>query len=202
LSWRENKLSETRKCRQCAVKKPIKEAYYRGISWFCSIDHAVEFAKTKAANDAKKARKQANAEFDRKFYEQDPKTREKAARASCHKYIRERDKYNGCICCGRPLGKNFDAGHFLESGNNSFLRYHEDNIHAQSVHCNQFKGGDSGDYEANLRLKIGYDRVDWLKANKGSGKDANGNLLKRDADDYKAIEAYYKEKLKELEKRA
>jgi hypothetical protein len=60
------------------------------------------------------------------------------------------------------------------------------------------KGGDSGDYEANLRLKIGDDRVDWLKANKGSGKDANGNLLKRDADDYKAIEAYFKEKLKEL----
>tara|TARA_R110000803_G_scaffold48052_1_gene99884 strand:- start:2456 stop:3052 length:597 start_codon:yes stop_codon:yes gene_type:complete len=165
---------------------------------FAGYDHIQEFVKhenakllfrqqTKAIKDKKKV----NAKKKREFYDNDIKTRKQGAKSACHKYIRERDKNKGCICCDRPLGKSYDAGHFLESGNNSFLRYHEDNIHAQSVHCNQYKGGDSGDYEANLRLKIGDDKVDWLKANKGG-------VVKRTAEDYKAIEVYFKEKLKLL----
>ena len=169
-------------------------AGYQHVEAFLKGENARRLFKLQAKKKKPKVKRtpEQNA-FDRAFYENDIKTRKKAAKVACHKYIRTRDKNNGCICCDRPLGKNFDAGHFLESGNNSFLRYHEDNIHAQSVHCNQYKGGDSGDYEANLRLKIGDERVDWLKANKGG-------VVKRTAVDYKAIEVYFKEKLKQLEK--
>lgn len=192
-------MNSKRKCKYCGEYSRVDRGFITpDNSFFCIPNHAVFWAKEKQAKDKarnlakeKKAVKQKHAKEKRAFYDSDIKTRKAAAKAACHKYIRERDKNDGCICCGRQLGNKFDAGHFLESGNNSFLRYHEDNIHAQSVHCNLYKGGDSGDYERNLRIKIGDDRVDYLLANKGG-------VVKRTAEDYKAIELYYKEKLKEL----
>ena len=114
-----------------------------------------------------------------------------AAKKACHDYIKARDLGSSCICCHRPLGNNYDSGHFLESGNNPKIRYHEDNIHSQSVYCNRYKGGDSGDYELNLRAKIGNARVDWLKTQKGG-------TVKRTPSDYKEIELHYKNKIKLL----
>jgi hypothetical protein len=111
---------------------------------------------------------------------------------ACHAYIRERDKRNPCICCGRNLGRKFDAGHYLESGNNPKIRYDEDNIHGQSVYCNQYKGGNSDDYRGRLVKKIGLSRVERLESMKGG-------TVKRTCDDYKEIEKYYKDKLKSIE---
>jgi len=88
------------------------------------------------------------------------------------------------------------AGHWLESGNNPIIRYNENNINSQLAYCNTYKGGDSGDYEANLRLKIGDRKVDQLKRFKGS--KIRGKVLKRTADDYRAIEKHYKQKLKDM----
>jgi len=162
------------------------------LGYFCDYDHAILLANNRVRYDVERRNKRKHAEAKRAFYSKDVKTRKQGAKKACHKFIRERDKKLGCCCCGRPLGKNYDAGHFIESGNAPFLRYHEDNIHAQSVHCNQYKGGDSGDYESRLRLKIGDKRVDWLKDNKHTKQE------KRTAEDYRKIEDYYKEKLKML----
>ena len=192
-------MNSKRKCKCCS------EYYEAGHNWittpvgiFYNYDHLQTYVKAqkalklfRAQNKAKKEKKQLNAKQKREFYANDVKTRKAAAKAACHKYIRERDKGDKCICCELKLGEKFDAGHFLESGNNSFLRYHEDNIHAQSVHCNQYKGGDSGDYERNLRRKIGHDKVDYLLANKGG-------VVKRTAKDYKEIEDKYKRMLNDL----
>ena len=152
---------------------------------------AIEWNRQK---DLKKQRK-ANNLKKRIFYANDIKIRKDAAKKACHKYIRERDKRNNCICCDRGLGKNFDAGHYLESGNNPNIRYDEDNINGQAVYCNQYKGGDSGDYRKNLILKIGLERVERLEGMKGG-------TIKRTAKDYKEIEVYYKRKSRELEKLA
>lgn len=119
------------------------------------------------------------------------KTRKRAAKDACHEYIRERDKYKNCICCGYPLGDDFHAGHFLESYNNPKIRYDEDNIHGQRIRCNYYMGGDSGMYRVNLITRIGLDRVERLESLKGGH-------LKRTVDDYRKIEQYYKEKLKQL----
>ncbi len=159
----------------------------------CSPVCAIAFTKTKQGKaHVVKAKKKERAEQKRDFYANDLKTRKDAAKTACHKYIKARDMGQACICCGRPLGNNYDSGHFLESGNNPIIRYHEDNIHSQSVYCNQFRGGDSDDYEGRLRHKIGDARVDWLLAN-------TGGPVKRTAQDYKQIEDGYKAKLKELE---
>ena len=179
--------TKTRLCKGCKTKYPEQELLKINLSWFHSYDCATQYAKQKA----KKDKEQADKKFKREFYEKDPKTRAKAAKEWCHRYIRERDSGKPCICCNRPLGGKFDAGHFHESGNYSRIRYHEDNIHGQRSDCNMHKGGDSGDYRVNLIKKIGQDKVDWLDSQRSG-------VIKRTAQDYKEIENYYKAKLKEL----
>lgn len=187
-----------RKCTGC------KERYDKDImvklnpGWFCSVDCATETAlKKKRLADgkaiAKKEREKgkADAAYKRKFYDSDAKTRRRAARLACHAYIRERDKGQPCICCGSPLHEGFHAGHYLEAGNNPRVRYDERNINGQNIDCNYFKGGDSGQYRRNLIAKISEDQVLEVESLKGG-------TLKRTAQDYKAIEVYYKDKLKAL----
>lgn len=154
---------------------------------YCSMNHAIAYAREKAP----KVRKRQDRERKREFQKNDIRIRKAAAKEACHEYIRERDKGKLCICCGRPLGDKFHAGHWLESGNNPFTRYDERNINGQRIDCNYFKGGDSGDYERNLRARIGDSEVDALLA-------LRGGTLKRTAEDYLKIETYYKDKLREL----
>jgi len=163
--------------------------------WFHSIECVIQYARKKKDKQIAKSKREEIKKIKKRksdFYANDTKTRKANAKFHCHRYIRERDKNDSCICCDLPLGKNYDAGHFLESGNNSALRYDEDNIHGQSVHCNQYKGGNPVEYQKRLRLKIGDKRVDSLLDNKGG-------VVKRTAQDYLDIEHYYKEKLKELQ---
>lgn len=184
--------NKLRLCTGCKVRFPMEEMFKIPAGWFHNVECAKNVGIARAKKNAATKKKKVDSEFKRNFYENDTKTREKAAKKACHLYIRTRDKNDPCICCGRPLGKNFDAGHFLESGNYSHLRYDERNIHAQSVYCNQYQGGNSDDYEARLRIKIGNQAVDEMKASKST-------ITKRTVEDYKAIEAYYKQKLKELQ---
>lgn len=150
----------------------------------------------KLLHKVKQNEKKENNKEKTKYYAQDLKTRKNAAIKSCNAYIRFRDKGKDCICCGRKIKGVPHAGHFKEAGANPIIKFNENNIHLQSSHCNKFKGGDSGDYEKNLRIKIGDRKVDQLIRFKGSR--IRGKQLKRTPDDYADIEAYYKIKLKKL----
>jgi hypothetical protein len=182
-----------RKCKSCRTEIPTVKACseFHMKKGYCSINCTAAHTLQKVRDAADKKGRKEHAQRKRDFNENDLKTRKSAAKLACHRYIRERDRGQPCICCGRELGDKYDAGHFLESGNNPRIRYDEDNIHAQSVYCNQYKGGDSDDYEGRLRLKIGSDKVDYLKANKGG-------TVKRTPKDYREIEDYFKAKLKSL----
>jgi hypothetical protein len=160
--------------------------------------HSEECMKNWANNSTDRLIKKANqlerrkdSERKRVFNASDLKKRKAAAKKACHAYIKARDLGNLCICCNRPLGKNYDSGHWLESGNHPKTRYDEDNIHSQSVYCNQYKGGDSDDYRGNLIKKIGIERVERLESMKGG-------TVKRTPQDYQEIEDYFKVKLKKL----
>jgi hypothetical protein len=176
----------------------MAEAIKCNIGWFCDIDCQVKYgvrkgeeARMKAIEKAYRPTRGVRKNKTKAQADNDLKVRKKAAKEACHAYIRERDKHQPCICCGKPLGDEYHAGHFLESGNNPRIRYDEHNIHGQRIDCNHFKGGDSGDYEKNLRAKVGDDIVDSLKKKKGG-------TLKRTPQDYMEIETYYKEKLREI----
>ena len=137
----------TLKVRQCKIcRNP-----YTPHNSLQAVCYTVECAKAQAQKSAAKKARKAELAWDkqriadkRAYKLGDWRTREKAAREACHKFIKLRDQYTPCICCGKPMTGQVHAGHFWESGNFSFIRYHEDNIHAQSAHCNTYKGGDSG----------------------------------------------------------
>ena len=187
-------MTAKRKCKYCGFFS--YEMIKVNTGSFCNTAHAISWGRKKAEKDrerkANKVIKEDNkkhAAKKREYYDNDIKTRKKAAKKVCHDYIRDRDKNDSCICCGKPLGDNYHAGHFLESGNNPLVRYDENNIHGQRLDCNFFKGGDSGEYKERLINKIGVFEYQCLMHKKG-GTD------KRTAQDYKAIELYFKDKIK------
>jgi hypothetical protein len=162
-----------------------KYPQYNSIQTWCSPKCGAEIAQAKV----KANYKAETIVLRNKYYANDIKTREKAAHDYCHLWIKIRDKGLLCICCNLPIGEQGNAGHFHESGNNSRIRYDEDNIHYQRIYCNMYKGGDSDDYRGNLIKKIGIDRVERLDSLKGG-------TVKRTCEDYKTIENYYKDKIK------
>jgi len=179
------------KPKTCAICKG-EFVPFSTTSRVCSPTCALEFNRQK---DIKKAAKEIARIYGPQrsnTKKSNPlKTRKRAAKEICHLYIRTRDKGDDCICCGEPLGDDYHAGHFIESGSGSKIRYDEDNIHAQRLHCNSFKGGDSGMYRVNLIKKIGIKRVERLESMKSL-------IVKRTVKDYLEIEKYYKDKLKVL----
>lgn len=88
----------------------------------------------------------------------------KMARQVFNRYIRERDAGQPCICCGKPLGDDYHAGHFMSAGGHSALRFDEDNVHAQRADCNTgHRAGMIQEYEERLLKKIGSERLESLK---------------------------------------
>lgn len=119
----------------------------------------------------------------------------KEAQAAFNAYIRERDKDQPCICCGKPLGVNdlggtYDAGHYRSVGSASHLRFNEDNVHAQRKICNRWGAGRAVDYRIGLIARIGLERVEALEADNKPRKWTREELI--------AIKQEYKEKLKRM----
>jgi hypothetical protein len=165
---------------------------------FCEQNCIVSYGMNSTARVIKKAsklKKKVHAKQNKLFYDNDLYTRKNAAKKACHSYIKLRDRGKPCICCNRSTAgkpeKGLHAGHMYESGNNPLIRYHEDNIHLQLGYCNTYQGGDSDDYRGNLIKKIGLARVEKLDGLKGG-------TMKRTCEDYKEIEAYYKQKIKDF----
>jgi hypothetical protein len=71
-----------------------------------------------------------------------------------NKYIRLRDANKPCISCDKPLTSKFDAGHFFSVGRYPNLRFCEDNVHGQCVHCNQHLHGNHLEYNERIQNRI------------------------------------------------
>jgi len=83
-----------------------------------------------------------------------------------NKWIRNRDKKNGCISCGNLSASSYEAGHYLAQGSTGALRYHPDNVHKQCYSCNHFKHANLVEYRISLVKKIKTKRLDWLEAHR------------------------------------
>ncbi len=75
-------------------------------------------------------------------------------------YIRQRDRDNACISCGRYV--MLQAGHFYSAGKHTHMRFNEDNVHGQCVQCNYYLSANLLKYRDNLIKKIGQERVERL----------------------------------------
>ena len=145
-------------------------------------DKKAEKAQTKTRKEAIKTIPQLKAEAQVEF----------------NKFIRARDSVQPCISCGAPppdlggLHAGRDAGHYRSVGSASHLRYDERNVHAQCVHCNQWKAGNAVDYRLGLIARIGVAAVESL--------EADNTPVKWDRDTLRQIKTIYRAKLRALQK--
>lgn len=107
--------------------------------------------------------------------------------------VRLIDKSSQCISTLKPLNEKYDAGHFYSVGSNPSIRFHLDNIHAQSVYANQYLSGDQMNYINGLSYVYGDEYKDYVLSLKSSLK-----TLKMNKEDYKDKIKISKEIVKEL----
>ena len=108
-----------------------------------------------------------------------------------NQYIRLRDKDKPCISCGASLIGKYDAGHYFTVGAYPNLRFNEDNVHGQCVHCNQHKHGNVTEYSLSLPLRIGIERFEQLL-------ESRSKELKITIPEIQEKIKEYKQKIKEL----
>ena len=108
-------------------------------------------------------------------------------------YIRMRDKDKPCISSGRPLKGKYDAGHYYSTGAYPNLRFHEDNVHGQSVHDNRDLHGNLIAYREGLIARIGIDRFNELEAVKNVPRHYTITEVKE-------LIQTYRNKIKQIEK--
>jgi len=173
-----------KKCRQC------KQPFIPATSMQIVCTPQCLFAYRKAQKE--KAFKAETVVMKKALLDVDKAHWAKKAREACHAYIRERDKHLPCVSCGRHHNGQHHAGHYKPSHVNSALRYDERNIFKQCAPCNTHLSGNLGEYRKSLVVRLGTETVEWL--------DGNHEIKKWSLEELKAIEAHYKEKIKQLRK--
>jgi hypothetical protein len=80
-------------------------------------------------------------------------------------YVRERDKFDGCISCHMPATYEgrWHASHYRSTGAAPELRFNLLNIHKSCAQCNEMKSGNVVEYRIRLVQKIGPEAVEWLE---------------------------------------
>ena len=157
-----------KKCHYCHERK----VPYGDMRTFCFDNECI-----KAHN--KKTKKREKSKAKKEHNENDTEWLLKEAQKAFNKYIRKRDELLPCVSCGYVFtyldgekcesGRQRQAGHLKPEAKNALLRFTEDNVHSQCNHCNDpFYGlkGNVAEYEKNLRVRIGDERVDKLFAPK------------------------------------
>ncbi len=169
---------------------------HRTHNWECAIQFQKELTEKRKAKDHRRIKKE--------FKQNDKTHLVKVAQQVFNKYIRTRDKDLPCISCGYTFGIDLEsdsertyvhirqahAGYLKPVGGNDNLRFNEDNVHKQCSICNNHKSGNVGEYEKQLILKIGKDRVDALDI-----KEVKSWTV----EELKEIIDTYKQKTRELE---
>jgi len=150
------------KCKGC--KQPFVKL--RPMQIACSPDCAYIIGKR--AGDrarAREARIESQETLKRIEALMTLQQRSKAAEKAVNRYVRLRDASDGCISClkGPEWSGQWHASHFRSVGAASSIRFNLWNINKACSVCNNFKSGNLSEYEPRLILKIGKDKVEWLK---------------------------------------
>ena len=180
--------NSTRKCKHCQEYKPSSDGIKTPAGWFCCHSCAIEFAREKSKRLA--ARKAAVQHRERKMEVKPLSYWMKRAQSAFNAWVRERDRDQPCISCGRHHQGQYHAGHYRPAGSSPELRFEPDNCHRQCAPCNSHLSGNLTAYRPALIAKIGMARVEFLE-----GPHEPKRYRK---EDYQAIEAEYKAKLKAL----
>jgi len=82
-----------------------------------------------------------------------------------NKWIRWRDRNDGCISCDKPANApgQWHASHYRSTAAAPELRFDEENIHKSCAKCNDHLSGNLVEYRIRLIEKIGLARVESLE---------------------------------------
>ena len=187
-----------RRCKICREWFIPKQSFQ---NW-CSPKHGFELSEQRRNKDREKALAKLKKEKQKKEREEKDKLKArklavkplsyftKQAQTAFNAFIRERDKDEPCISCGRFHEGQYHAGHYRTTGANPELRFDEDNCHKQCAPCNNHLSGNIENYTPRLIEKIGQERFDRLMG--------SHELPKWKREDYEQIRDHYRAKLKEL----
>ena len=184
----------TGKCKVCGAACNQDAGIKVPVGWFCGYAHLFEYQREKTA----KARERQAAKAMRKRKE-DVKPigywRDKAQHAF-NAFIRERDRDLGCVSCDKPANWNgqWHASHWKSVGARPDLRFNPDNCQKACSQCNLWLSGNPIPFKDELVRRIGVERVEALEGPQETKRYRR--------EDYQAIEAEYKAKLKELQSNA
>jgi len=167
--------NSNRKCKYCLEYKSASKGIKHPIGWFCSQQHALNFASEQTSkrierqnNKVKQARakeikvnKAAVKELNRKTikwqHKQTQPVFNKLRRLQELKWFDDRGLEPVCISCQKTIGNDqWCNGHFKTVGANSGLRYDFKNSYLQhNYNCNQQKSGDIDGYKKGLIARFG-----------------------------------------------
>lgn len=112
-----------------------------------------EFVKSQYQKDQERKERQRNRDLRANL--ETKSSVESKLQVEINKIVRLIDRGHNCISSGRPLGENYNAGHFYSVGSNPAIRFHLLNIWGQSISDNQHKGGKPIEYAQNLEAIYG-----------------------------------------------
>lgn len=148
-----------KKCKACGLIFTPERQFQTTCGYECAIDYARLKQKQNLTKQKNKAVK--------KLKENDIPTLKRLAQTLVNKYIRERDKLLPCVSCGYDgTDRQWHASHYMPMGNNSAIRYDEDNIHKACSICNNHLSGNLVPYRVELIKKIGLEKVIFLETQK------------------------------------
>lgn len=179
-----------KKCKHCKEYVAAETGVKVPAGFFCSMNHAIEFARSKQKAEKNKRQRKEYREAKERLKTLSDHLRE--AQQAFNAYIRERDKNDPCISCGRFHEGQYHAGHYLSVGARSNLRFDEKNVNKQCQPCNTHLSGNLVNYRIGLIKKIGKQAVEDLESDQ--------ELRRYRIEDAKRIKAEYREKLRELKK--
>lgn len=159
-----------RKTRKCTIKGCTNRFEPKSMAHkVCGEACATILGERERAKRLAAAEKAERAEIARRKKEgMTIKEHLKATEKLVNRCVVLRDWHHGCISCHMPSHYDgiWTASHFKSVGSNSALRFNGWNIHKGCEQCNLFKSGNIAEYEKRLLLKVGPERVEWLKNHK------------------------------------
>ena len=167
-------------CRHCKTKFTPFQSSQVVCGWQCAQAYAESQRSKKEKKEylLKKAKLKSRAQWLRE------------CQTVFNQYIRERDRTEPCISCGRYHDGQYHAGHYLTIGARPELRFNELNVWKQCAPCNNHLSGNLINYRINLVQKIGIDKVEML--------EGHHEQVKYTVDDLMELKAKYKSMIKSL----
>jgi len=175
-----------KKCRWC--RELFNPA--NSMQVVCDYKCAIKLAESTREKREAKAYKAYTRVMKKAIKDKDRAHWIKKAQTAFNAFIRARDAGLPCISCQRHHVGQYHAGHYRSVGACAALRFCELQVWKQCAPCNNHLSGNIANYRIELIKRIGLENVEKIE---------NYNEVRRfTIDELKAIEAEYKDKLREL----